>query len=128
MMAPGEYPQERINFVVGVHQGLRELDEGKGIPHDKIKSGTSMPLKGFAAGGSVMGGKLNGERFLASKPERGDVSDSRGSNVTVIQNNQFGTNISRNELANAAKMAQEQAKSDILRSVRLGGAFARSGG
>lgn len=98
------------------------------IPHDKIKSGTSMPLKGFAAGGSVMGGKLNGERFLASKPERGDVSDSRGSNVTVIQNNQFGTNISRNELANAAKMAQEQAKSDILRSVRLGGAFARSGG
>jgi len=29
--------QERINFVVGVHKGLRELDEGKGIPHDKVK-------------------------------------------------------------------------------------------
>ena len=29
--------QERINFVAGVHKGLRELDEGKGIPHDKVK-------------------------------------------------------------------------------------------
>jgi len=29
--------QERINFVVGVREGLHELDEGKGIPHDKIK-------------------------------------------------------------------------------------------
>ena len=29
--------QERINFVVAVHKGLRELDEGKGIPHDKVK-------------------------------------------------------------------------------------------
>ena len=29
--------QERINFIVGVRKGLRELDEGKGIPHDKIK-------------------------------------------------------------------------------------------
>ena len=29
--------QERINFVVGVRKGLRELDEGKGIPHDKVK-------------------------------------------------------------------------------------------
>ncbi|MBN2019244.1 MAG: hypothetical protein JW749_03355 [Sedimentisphaerales bacterium] len=28
---------ERINFVVAVRKGLRELDEGKGIPHDKIK-------------------------------------------------------------------------------------------
>ena len=28
--------QERINFVVGVHKGLRELDEGMGIPHDRI--------------------------------------------------------------------------------------------
>ena len=27
----------RINFIVGVRVGLRELDEGKGIPHDKIK-------------------------------------------------------------------------------------------
>jgi hypothetical protein len=25
--------QERINFVAGIHKGLQELDEGKGIPH-----------------------------------------------------------------------------------------------
>ena len=29
--------QERINFVVGVRKGLGELDEGKGIPHDRVK-------------------------------------------------------------------------------------------
>lgn len=29
--------QERINFVAGVRKGLRELDEGKGIPHEKVK-------------------------------------------------------------------------------------------
>ena len=29
--------QERINFIVGVRKGLRELDEGKGVLHDKIK-------------------------------------------------------------------------------------------
>ena len=29
--------QERINFIAGVRKGLRELDEGKGIPHEKIK-------------------------------------------------------------------------------------------
>ncbi len=29
--------QERINFVVAVRKGLRELDEGKGISHDKVK-------------------------------------------------------------------------------------------
>jgi len=29
--------QERINFVAGVRKGLRELDEGKGIPHDRIR-------------------------------------------------------------------------------------------
>jgi len=28
---------ERINFVVVVRKGLRELDEGKGIGHDKVK-------------------------------------------------------------------------------------------
>ena len=28
--------QERINFVAGVRKGLRELDEGKGIPHDRV--------------------------------------------------------------------------------------------
>ena len=29
--------QERINFIVAVRKGLRELDEGKGIPHDRVK-------------------------------------------------------------------------------------------
>ncbi|MHC4744505.1 MAG: hypothetical protein ACYS8Z_21530 [Planctomycetota bacterium] len=29
--------QERINFVVAVRKGLRELDNGKGITHDKLK-------------------------------------------------------------------------------------------
>lgn len=29
--------QERINFIVAVRKGLRELDEGKCIDHDKIK-------------------------------------------------------------------------------------------
>jgi len=29
--------QERINFVAGVRKALRELDEGKGVPHDKVK-------------------------------------------------------------------------------------------
>jgi predicted transcriptional regulator len=29
--------EERINFVVGVRKGLRELDEGKGIPHDRVR-------------------------------------------------------------------------------------------
>jgi predicted transcriptional regulator len=29
--------QERINFVAGVRKGLRELDEGKGISHDKVE-------------------------------------------------------------------------------------------
>jgi len=29
--------QERINFVAGVRKGLRELDEGKGIPHEQIR-------------------------------------------------------------------------------------------
>jgi hypothetical protein len=29
--------QERINFMAGVRKGLRELDQGKGIPHDKIR-------------------------------------------------------------------------------------------
>jgi predicted transcriptional regulator len=29
--------QERINFIVGVRKGLRELDEGQGIPHDQVK-------------------------------------------------------------------------------------------
>ncbi len=29
--------QERINFVAGVRKGLRELDEGKGIPHETVR-------------------------------------------------------------------------------------------
>jgi predicted transcriptional regulator len=29
--------QERIAFIAGVRKGLRELDEGKGIGHDRIK-------------------------------------------------------------------------------------------
>jgi predicted transcriptional regulator len=29
--------QERVNFVAGVRKGLRELDEGKGISHQKVK-------------------------------------------------------------------------------------------
>ena len=29
--------QERISFMAGVRNGLRELDEGKGMPHDQIK-------------------------------------------------------------------------------------------
>lgn len=29
--------QERINFIAGVRKGLRELDEGKGIPHHKVR-------------------------------------------------------------------------------------------
>jgi len=35
--ASWEDTQERINFVAGVHKGLREVDEGQGIPHDKVK-------------------------------------------------------------------------------------------
>ncbi len=29
--------QERINFVAGVRKGLRELDEGSGIAHQRVK-------------------------------------------------------------------------------------------
>ena len=29
--------QERINFVTGVRKGLRELDEGKGLLHEKVR-------------------------------------------------------------------------------------------
>jgi predicted transcriptional regulator len=29
--------QERINFIVGVRKGLRELDEGKGIEHERVR-------------------------------------------------------------------------------------------
>ena len=29
--------QERINFIAGVRKGLKELDEGQGISHDRVK-------------------------------------------------------------------------------------------
>ena len=29
--------QERINFAAAVRKGLQELDQGKGIPHEKVK-------------------------------------------------------------------------------------------
>ena len=29
--------QERINFMAGIRKGLREMDQGKGIPHEKIR-------------------------------------------------------------------------------------------
>ena len=35
--ATWEDVQERINFIGGVRKGLRELDEGKGIPHERVK-------------------------------------------------------------------------------------------
>ncbi|MFA4836839.1 MAG: hypothetical protein WC749_12315 [Dehalococcoidia bacterium] len=35
--ASWEDVQERINFIAGVRKGLRELDEGKVIPHEKVK-------------------------------------------------------------------------------------------
>lgn len=35
--ASWEDVQERISFVAAVRKGLGELNEGKGIPHDKIK-------------------------------------------------------------------------------------------
>lgn len=35
--ATWEDVQERINFIAGVRRGLRELDEGKGIPHNRVR-------------------------------------------------------------------------------------------
>ena len=35
--AAWEEIQERINFGAGVRKGLREIDEGKGIAHEKVK-------------------------------------------------------------------------------------------
>jgi len=29
--------QGRINFIAGVRKGLRELDEGKSIPHERVR-------------------------------------------------------------------------------------------
>ncbi len=36
--ATWEDVQERINFVAGVRKGLRELDEGKGVPHERVRA------------------------------------------------------------------------------------------
>ncbi|MBN1867394.1 hypothetical protein JW916_08885 [Candidatus Sumerlaeota bacterium] len=33
--------QDRIDFIVGVRRALRELDDGKGIPHDQVKEESS---------------------------------------------------------------------------------------
>lgn len=38
--------QERINFVAGVRKGLRELADGKGIPHETVKQEFSEWLLG----------------------------------------------------------------------------------
>lgn len=35
--ASWEEIQERINFIAAIRKGLRELDEGKGISHDKVR-------------------------------------------------------------------------------------------
>lgn len=35
--AAWEDVQERINFIAGVRKGLRELDEGKGVPHQQVR-------------------------------------------------------------------------------------------
>jgi predicted transcriptional regulator len=29
--------QERINFIAAIRKGLHELDEGKGVSHDKVR-------------------------------------------------------------------------------------------
>ena len=35
--ATWEDVQERVNFIAGVGKALRELDEGKGIPHERVE-------------------------------------------------------------------------------------------
>ena len=70
--------------------------------------------------------RLNGEQFLLTGAGGGVIDSAPrigGGGVTIIQNNQFGSNISRNEVANAAKMANATAKAEILRSIHLNGAF-----
>ncbi len=44
--ATWEDVQERINFLVGIRKGLRELDEGNGIPHDCVKEEFAQWLTG----------------------------------------------------------------------------------
>jgi len=38
--------QERVSFLAGVRKGLRELDEGKGILHEKVREEFSEWLSG----------------------------------------------------------------------------------
>jgi hypothetical protein len=35
--ATWEDVQQRINFVAGVRRALRELDDGQGIPHSRVR-------------------------------------------------------------------------------------------
>ncbi len=44
--ATWEDVQERINFLAGIRKGLRELDEGKGIPHDSVREEFAQWLTG----------------------------------------------------------------------------------
>ena len=44
--ATWEDVQERINFLAGIRKGLRELDEGKGIPHDRVREEFAQWLTG----------------------------------------------------------------------------------
>ncbi len=44
--ASWEEIQERINFIVGVRKGLRELDEGQGISHDQVRQEFAKGLAG----------------------------------------------------------------------------------
>lgn len=44
--ATWEDVQERINFLAGVRKGLRELDAGNGIPHDRVKEEFAQWLTG----------------------------------------------------------------------------------
>jgi len=41
--------QERVNFMAGVRKGLRELDEGKGIAHEKVREEFGERLSTFTA-------------------------------------------------------------------------------
>ena len=46
--ATWEDVQERINFMVGVRKGLRELEEGKGVPHQRVREEFAAWLVGTA--------------------------------------------------------------------------------
>jgi hypothetical protein len=50
-----------------------------------------------------------------------------GGSVNVTNVNSFGSNVSRNEIAAALALSEAKTKSDILRSMRMGGTFAGAG-